>query len=130
MGKFKSYLLIIALSLIVIIPGCKKDKNYNLTGTWNITVTILGQNYQDTIVLSGSENSGTGSHLIYGEVGTYQIDGSDVTFSGQFQDDSYTIVVSGSGVITDETNMNGTFVFYSTSFPDYKISGTWTAKKD
>ncbi|MEN8155034.1 MAG: hypothetical protein ABFR75_13535, partial [Acidobacteriota bacterium] len=63
MKKFRSYLFVIALSLVVIIPGCKKNKNYDLTGTWNITVTILGQDYHDSITLSGSENSGAGTHL-------------------------------------------------------------------
>lgn len=128
MRTFK-LLSIILILFIIVIPGCKKDKSFDLSGAWNITATVLGQDYQDTITLFGSEKSGTGRHTIYGEVGSYQIEGTDVTFSGQFQDDSYTIIVNGSGLILDENNMEGNFTFYSSSFPDYKISGTWTAKK-
>ena len=129
MKKLKLFLLITSMLLLIIVTGCKKDETFEISGTWNISITILGQNYHDSIVLTGSDKTGIGNHSLFGEVGSYQIDGKDVAFTGQFQADSYTIFVSGSGVIVDDNNMNGTFTFYSSSYPDYKISGNWTAKK-
>ncbi|MCK4890732.1 MAG: hypothetical protein KAS21_04385 [Candidatus Aminicenantes bacterium] len=125
--------LILILSLIFIFSGifntgCKTT--YDITGTWNITFYIVGVPAEGLITFIGSKSSGTVNNILFGEMGTYQVNGSVITFSAQLEDDyNDVLVLNATGTITDDNNMQGTFSYHYTLFPNVNLAGTWIATR-
>ena len=117
---FIMFIIIIALALMTL-PGCKKA--YDITGTWFITTTLLGENFTDTYTFVGNRNSG--DVLWEGQaLGTYSVVGDDVSFTLEYfdADDDYTVEVYN-GFFDGRDFMSGSFTYTVEGYPS--ASGVW-----
>jgi hypothetical protein len=108
---------IVAVAAILILVVLKSD--YNIVGTWLITVSYDNDDYQfDSItVFKGDKKSGTLSDNHDGS-GTYSVENKNVTFSLLWPNNNSSTF---SGQFTSKNRMNGTFSEKS------GWTGTWVA---
>jgi hypothetical protein len=121
---FIAFIVIISLALMTL-PGCKKAND--ITGTWFITTTLLGETFTDTYTFVGNRNSG--DVLWEGQaLGTYSVLGDNVSFTLEYldADDDYTVEVYN-GFIDGSDFMSGTFTYTVEGFPS--ASGDWFGER-
>jgi hypothetical protein len=117
--------IIITILTLITLPGCKKA--YDITGTWFITTTLLGEDFTDTYTFVGNRNSG--DVLWDGQaLGTYSIVGDNVSFTLEYldADDDYTVEVYN-GFFDGRDFMSGSFTYTVEGYPS--ASGTWFGER-
>ena len=125
----KKRLFIISLLIIILtlmtLPGCKKA--YDITGSWFITTTLLGEDFTDTYSFVGNRNSG--DVLWQGQsLGTYSVIGDNVSFTLEYldADGDYTVEVYN-GFFDGRDFMEGSFTYTVEGFPS--ASGVWFGER-
>ena len=124
-NKVSSIIALLAILGLFVTGGCKKD-NFNITGTWLVTTTLLGQTLSETYTFVGDERSG--EVLCDGQsLGTYSVSGRSVSFTLQYFDidDDFTVEVYNGG-FDDPAFMSGTFTYSVEGFQTE--TGTWFAE--
>jgi hypothetical protein len=117
--------IIITILTLITLPGCKKA--YDITGTWFITTTLLGEDFTDTYTFVGNRNSG--DVLWDGQaLGTYSVVGDNVSFTLEYldADDDYTVEVYN-GFFDGRDFMSGSFTYTVEGYPS--ASGTWFGER-
>jgi hypothetical protein len=121
---FITFIVIIVLALMTL-PGCKKAND--ITGTWFITTTLLGETFTDTYTFAGNRNSG--DVLWEGQaLGTYSVFGDNVSFTLEYldADNDYTVEVYN-GFFDGRDFMSGSFTYTVEGYPS--ASGDWFGER-
>ena len=111
----------VAAVLILVVFKTK----YDIVGTWTGPFTSDSSSHQWTVTITftGDKKSGT---FVYhdsdgwDETGTYVVDGKDVTFTFDAEEDPITF----SGSFSDKNHMNGTWLHAPVG-----ATGTWTLSR-
>jgi hypothetical protein len=125
---FIMFILFNVLTLMTL-PGCKKEND--ITGTWFITTTLLGETSTDTYTFKGTREWGTvfrqGQML-----GNYLVVGGNVSFTLGYLDADNNYTVDEYNGFYDRMNfMSGSFTSTATVEGDdgqkdtSSASGTW-----
>ncbi len=126
MKKITFIIVVIIVTLaFLVLPGCEKAKN--ITGTWIITTTLLGEYFTETYDFVGNKNSG--EVLWNGQsLGTYSVSGDNVSFTLEYYDadDDYTVEVYN-GFIEAEDFMSGSFTYTVEGYAS--VSGSWMGER-
>jgi hypothetical protein len=121
---FFMYIIIIVLALATL-PGCKKA--HDITGTWFITTTLLGETFDETYTFVGNRSSG---EVLWENqaLGTYSVYGDNVSFTLEYYDadNDYTVEVYN-GYFEERDYMSGSFTYTVEGFPS--ASGTWFGER-
>jgi hypothetical protein len=117
--------VIITVLALMTLPGCKKAND--ITGTWFITTSLLGEIFTDTYTFTGNRNSG--DVLWEGQaLGTYSVFGDNVSFTLEYYDadNDYTVEVYN-GFFDGRDFMSGSFTFTVEGYPS--ATGTWFGER-
>lgn len=125
----KKIILILAAVLVLAgllaNTGCKKKDRFDITGVWYFTITLLGEDFDETYTFVGDDRGG--DVLWEGQaLGTYSASDGYVNFTLEYldQDDDYTVEVY-SGSFDTDTIMSGNVVITIEGYES--VSGTWIA---
>lgn len=121
---FIMFLIINALAMMTL-PGCRKD--IDITGTWFITTTLLGETSTNTYTFDGNKDWGV--VLWEGQaLGTYSVSGENISFTLEYldTDGNYTIEAYN-GLFDGKDFMSGSFTL--TVETSASTSGTWFGKR-
>jgi hypothetical protein len=117
--------VVVLLAGILADTGCKKKVDFNIRGTWNFTVTLLGDDFDYVYDFSGDSRSG--DVLWEGlTLGTYSVSGDmvDITLEYYDQDDDYTVEVYR-GYFDSDNQMSGNMTITVEGYQS--VSGSWIA---
>lgn len=120
----KTFLLAVALvTVVLVLSSCFLFQSYNLTGTWLVTVTYVGQTPTSiTMTISQNGNAITVYDTDDGLTFTGTVNGNNVQFSYT----NYGATISFAGTISYSTYMSGNFTI---TYSNGQQSGTWSAVK-
>jgi len=128
MKNAKLFILAIVIVIFLLInPGCKIKDDYDITGTWTITIHAVELDRTLSITFTGSKDSGT--ITLYDRNGNYTVSGDSVNFTISYWDREWGVVnETYKGQFDDENHMNGTA---SLEFVDDEKTetGTWEASR-
>ncbi len=116
---------VLVLAGLLTNTGCKKKNEFDITGVWYFTITILNESFDETYTFSGDDRAG--EVLWDGQVlGTYSASGGYVNFTLEYydQDDDYTVEVYSGSFDTDRM-MSGDVTITIEGYAS--VSGTWEA---
>jgi hypothetical protein len=120
-------LVIIATLGLLTLSGCKKNDDYDITGTWYLTLDFGDYTANETYTFVGNDRSG--DVLWEGQaLGTYSVVGESVSFTVEYinQDDEYTVEVYN-GSFDNDRQMSGSFTITIEGLGS--ASGTWWADR-
>lgn len=117
--------VVLLLAALFADTGCKKKTNFDIRGSWDITVTLLGDDFDYIYSFSGDSRSG--DVLWEGQVlGTYSVSDDFVNFTLEYydQDDDYTVEVYR-GYFDADDQMSGSVTITIEGYQS--VSGSWIA---
>lgn len=117
--------VLITVLALMILPGCKKK--LDITGTWYITTSLLGESFNDTYTFVGNRSSG--EVLWEGQsLGNYSVNGYNVSFLLEYIDgDGDYIIESYDGLLEDDYYMSGTLYYTKEGSP--RVTGSWFGER-
>jgi len=122
---------IFMLAAVLVLAGlltdtaCKKKDKFHITGVWYVTITLLGDDFDETYTFVGDDRGG--EVLWEGQsLGTYSASDGYVDFTLEYydQDDDYTVEVYRGSFDTD-TMMSGNVTITIEGYQS--VTGTWVA---
>ncbi|MCU0284886.1 MAG: hypothetical protein MUF15_00680 [Acidobacteria bacterium] len=118
---------VILAAVILLVQGGCKDKAFNITGTWDILITIDGVDFNEIYSFVGDRVSGD----LYWEgqlLGFYTVSGDQVHFQLEYYDadDDYT-VEDFRGYIDTNDQMSGNVTYTVEGYNP--VTGTWIAAR-
>lgn len=116
---------VLVLAGLLTDTGCKKKDKFDITGVWYVTITLLGDDFDETYTFVGDDRGG--EVLWEGQtLGTYSASDGYVDFTLEYydQDDDYTVEVYSGSFDTDRM-MSGNVTITIEGYQS--VSGTWVA---
>jgi len=116
---------VLVLAGLLTDTGCKKKDKFDITGVWYVTITLLGDDFDETYTFVGDDRGG--EVLWEGQsLGTYSASDGYVDFTLEYydQDDDYTVEVYRGSFDTDRM-MSGNVTITIEGYQS--VSGTWVA---
>lgn len=116
---------VLVLAGLLTDTGCKKKDKFDITGVWYVTITLLGDDFEETYTFAGDDRGG--EVLWEGQtLGTYSASDGYVDFTLEYydQDDDYTVEVYSGSFDTDRM-MSGNVTITIEGYQS--VSGTWVA---
>jgi len=116
---------VLVLAGLLTDTGCKKKDKFDITGVWYVTITLLGDDFDETYTFVGDDRGG--EVLWEGQsLGIYSASDGYVDFTLEYydQDDDYTVEVYRGSFDTDRM-MSGNVTITIEGYQS--VSGTWIA---
>jgi len=116
---------VLVLAGLLTDTGCKKKDKFDITGVWYVTITLLGDDFDETYTFVGDDRGG--EVLWEGQsLGTYSASDGYVDFTLEYydQDDDYTVEVYRGSFDTDRM-MSGNVTITIEGYQS--VTGTWVA---
>lgn len=118
---------LLMLAGLLVNTGCKKKDKFDITGVWYFTITLLGEDFDETYTFVGDDRGG--EVLWDGQaLGTYSASDGYVDFTLEYldQDGDYTVEVYRGSFDADDVisgNLTITIEGYES------VDGTWFATR-
>lgn len=109
----KKFFIILGFGLMVIVvilnTGCKSKSDYDITGSWVITIYIEDGEATNTYIFTGNKNEGTVTIENIPSNGNYTVDGDTVQFSVSYGIAAPLFSENFTGQFENEGLMQGNF---------------------